>query len=288
VGDSPVIQSKATPGRPLGVHSRRIKPVVGGNRLPVASGRFYSKNANTLRTQVTSQLDAVDVAAVERIAPAYVVPHAPIATSGQTAAHVYARLRRHASKIERVVLLGPIHDQKAVATGCVVTQAVTWTTPLGATAIDTDAVRMLIADGHAYADDLIHRNEHALELQLPFLQVAVPAVAVVPMLVGSATAEDVLVTLSSLTAPGDTTVVIATTDLGEPRSASRTLLSILEMAAERITPRDACAVYAMRGLISWANHRQLRAELLARAGDHIACSFDEVTVPRQNRRDDGR
>jgi AmmeMemoRadiSam system protein B len=279
------MQSNAAPGRPGGVHSRRIEPPVGGNRMPAAGGRFYPKNADTLRDMVTAQLDAIEPSAADRLAPAYIVPHAPIAVSGPTAAHVYARLRRHAAEVERIVLLGPIHDPNSVTTGCVVTQAVTWTTPLGAMAIDTATVQMLLADGHAHADDLAHRAEHALEVQLPFLQVAVPSVVIVPMLVGATTMEDVLVTLSALSERGDSTVVIATTDLGESRTASRTLLSILEMAGERIAARDACGVYALRGLIGWANHRRLRAELLAREGDHIACSFDEVAVPRQSRGD---
>jgi len=267
------------PDRHPGVHSRRIRPAADGDRLPIAGGRFYPKNATALRALVTLLLDAVDGTA--GLAPAYVVPHGAIAASGPTAAHVYARLRQHASLIERVVLLGPVHDRHAEVTGSVVPQAATWSTPLGSAAIDTDAVAMLVNDGHAHADDALHRDEHALEIQLPFLQVAVPSAGIVPMLIGPTTVEDVIVTLAALTHPGEGTVIIATTDLGEPRTASRALLSILEMAAERITPRDACGVYALRGLIGWANHRQLRAELLAREGDNIACSFDEVAVPRQ-------
>ena len=35
------------------------------------------------------------------------------------------------------------------------------------------------------------------------------------------------------------------------------------MAASRIAIRDACGVYALRGVIGWAEHHDLRAELLA-------------------------
>ena len=253
--------------------------------MPAAGGRFYPVDADALRAMVTAQLDAIEPSAADRLSPAYLVPHGPIEAAGETAAHVYARLRRHAAKVQRIVLLGPIHDPALAITGCVVTHAETWSTPLGASAIDTATVEMLVADGHAHADDTAHRSEHALEVQLPFLQVAVPSAGIVPMLIGATTIQDVLVTLSALTECGDGTIVIATTDLGDRGTPSRTLLSILEMAAERITPRDACGVYALRGLIGWANHQRLRAELLARAGDHIACSFDEVTLPRQARRE---
>lgn len=275
------MQSNDIPDRQTGAHGRRVGPPVDGNRLPMAAGRYYPKNASSLRALVTSQLDAVDVTAADRLAAAYVVPHAAIPVSGSTAAHAYARLRRHAAQIDRVVLLGPIHHADPEMIGCIVPHSATWSTPLGAVTIDAEMIRMLVIDGHAYADDMVHRAERSLEIQLPFLQVAVPSATLVPILVGPATTEDVLVTLAALADPSDRTVVIATTDLGGAGSISRTLLSILEMAGERITPRDACAVYALRGLIGWANHRQLRAELLARTGDHIACSFDEVVVPRQ-------
>jgi AmmeMemoRadiSam system protein B len=254
-----------------------VGPPPHGNRPAAVAGRFYPKNPSALRALVVALLDAAHDSDDSRLALAYIVPHASIALSGPTAAHVYARLRRHADEIKRVIVVGPVHDKDAGVIGCVVPRATTWTTPLGRATIDSETVRMLVTDGHARADDTPHRAEHSLEVQLPFLQVATPSAAIVPVLCGSMTPEDMVVTLSALTGTDDGTVVIVTTDLGAPGTAGRTLLSILELAGERIGLRDACGVHALRGLIGWANHRELRAELLARDADHIACAFVQET-----------
>jgi hypothetical protein len=224
---------------------------------------------------VTELLDSVSVSDDSRLAPAYLVPHGSYVDSGSVAAEVYQRMRQHGSKIERVVLLGPRHGE--LGSGYVAPNAATWSTPLGRTPVDIATMQMLVADGHIKRDDEPHYAEHSLEIQLPFLQVAVPHAMILPILIGSTSAEDIVVTLSAL-ADLDGTVVIVTTDLGGARSAHRTLLSILEMAPERIGVRDACGVHALRGVLGWANHRGLRAELLARAGDHVACAFYEPTA----------
>jgi MEMO1 family protein len=254
------------------VHSRRVGPPARGNRPATAAGRLYPKNASALRSLVEGMIAGVPVPEGDRLAEAYIVPHAPITMSGRISAQVYARLRRHAAEIDRVILLGPAHDVREVLTGCVAPSAATWTTPLGRVPIDGAVVRQMVSDGHVRSDDGPHRAEHSLEVQLPFLQVAVPDAVIVPVLVGVTSTADMAVTLATMAAT-ERTVVVATTDLGEARTAGRTLLSIVEMAADRIGDRDACGVYALRGLIRWADHRHLRAELIAREADHVACSF---------------
>jgi hypothetical protein len=219
---------------------------------------------------VTGLLDAVAVGSGNRLEPAYLVPHGPYATSGATAAEVYARLRRHSAEIERVILLGPSHAEPTL--GYVASASAAWSTPLGSTPVDEATLRMLIADGHIKCDDELHVAEESLEVQLPFLQVAAPHAMILPILVGVTPAEDIVVTLSALS-DLDGTVVIVTTDLGDGSSAGRTLLSILEMAPQRIGVRDACGVHALRGVLGWANHRGLTAELLSRSGDDVACAF---------------
>jgi MEMO1 family protein len=230
---------------------------------------------------VTGHLESVRISEDDRLAPAYLVPHGAYQTSGQVAAEVYARLRQHGGEIERVILLGPRHGEAVAA--CVAPNTTTWASPLGRMPIDIATTRMLVADGHIKLDDDAHCAEHSLEIQLPFLQVAVPHAMILPILVGSAAAEDIVVTLSAL-ADLRGTIVVVTTDLGDARLAARTLLSILEMVPERIGIRDACGVHALRGVIGWANHRGLRAELLARVGDQVACAFVEVSAESRSRR----
>jgi AmmeMemoRadiSam system protein B len=139
--------------------------------------------------------------------------------------------------------------------------------------VDADLVRTLVRDGHVNVDDRPFVPEHSLEVQLPFLQRCRPAgLRVLPMVVGHSTVDDLVVTLSAVAeAAGPDATVLCSTDLShyQPEAAadaqdSRTTAAVLDLAAERIGNRDACGVFALRGLIGWARHRGLRARLLDR------------------------
>jgi MEMO1 family protein len=235
-------------------------------RPPAVAGYFYPAQPNVLTELVDRLVSAVEVPADEPLAPAYVVPHAGYRYSGPTAAHVYALLRRHATDVKRVVLLGPAH--RVQLRGCAVPVARRWRTPLGDVAIDVVA-RELATDGHARADDVPHAPEHSLEVQLPFLQRVVGAeVPVLPIAVGTSTVDDVVITIAAAAAT-DGTVVLCSTDLSHylpdenaRQQDDRTVQAVLGLTPERIRVHDACGVFALRGLIGWARHRGLRPRLL--------------------------
>jgi MEMO1 family protein len=237
-------------------------------RHPAVAGMFYPADPATLASTVDELLDGVDVPEGDRLAAAYVVPHAGYRFSGGVAAHVYARLRRHAARIGRVVLLGPAH--KVPLKGCAVPSAERWLTPLGE--VDVDPItRGLARDGHARVDDAPHAPEHSLEVQVPFVQRALPGRPVVPVCVGVSTSDDVVVTIAALASEPDT-VVLCSTDLSHylpddqaRRQDERTAGAIEALAADRIGVRDACGVFALRGTVAWAAHSGLRATRLALA-----------------------
>jgi AmmeMemoRadiSam system protein B len=235
-------------------------------RHPAVAGSFYPADPATLAATVDDLLDSVDLPAGEALAAAYVVPHAGYRYSGGTAAHVYARLRRHAGSVARVMLVGPAH--RVPLKGCAVSTADRWLTPLGEVDVDPLA-RGLAADGHAAPDDASHAPEHSLEVQVPFLQRALPGVPIVPVTVGASTADDVVVTVAAIAGePG--TVVVCSTDLSHylPDAQARlqdgrTAAAIEELRADRIGVRDACGVYALRGTVAWARHSGLAVRRLA-------------------------
>ncbi|OLB79642.1 MAG: AmmeMemoRadiSam system protein B [Actinobacteria bacterium 13_2_20CM_2_71_6] len=239
-------------------------------RPPAVAGRFYPADPGDLAALVDGLLDAGGAeAAIEEPGPAYVVPHAALRYSGPTAAHVYARLRRPGTGT--VVLLGPAHY--VPAQGCVVPAAQRWRTPLGEVPVDAELVASLAHDGHVRVDDRPFVPEHSLEVQLPFLQRCRPdGLRVLPVVVGQSTVDDVVVTLSALAeAAGPDAILVCSTDLShyQPEAAAeaqdaRTCQAVLDLAAERIGARDACGVFALRGLVGWARLRGLRARLLDR------------------------
>jgi MEMO1 family protein len=247
-------------------------------RAPAVAGRFYPGLAGELAALVDTLLAAVPLPAGEPLADAYVVPHAGYPYSGPTAAQVYARLRGHAAEIRRVVLVGPAHYVPVA--GCAATSRAAWATPLGEVPVDQPAVGVLAERGQATVDDLPHEPEHSLEVQLPFLQRALPAgVPIVPLLVGEFGEDDLTVILATCAEPG--TLVLCSTDLSHylaeaaaRRQDDRTARAVLDLAPGRIGRRDACGVYALRGLVAWARVQRLHPRLL-----HICTSADATGDP---------
>ena len=242
-------------------------------RPPAVAGRFYPADPAELTALVDGLLDAAGAIGADtgHLATAYVVPHAALRYSGPTAAHVYAQIRACSRSAGTVVLLGPAHY---VATrGCVVPAAGRWRTPLGEVPVDTTLVEALARDGHVTVDDAPFAPEHSLEVQLPFLQRCRPdGLTVLPIVVGQSTVDDLIITLSALAeVSGPDALLVCSTDLSHylPEPAAdvqdtRTTRAVLDLAAERIGQRDACGVFALRGLVGWARHRGLRPRLLDR------------------------
>ena len=243
-------------------------------RVPAVAGSFYPDDARSLTALVDTMIDAVappseppGAATAERApATAYLVPHAGYRYSGPTAAHVYARLR--GQPVDRVVLIGPAHF--VLTRGCAVPAAQTWLTPLGPVAIDTEAAGRLAAAGLATVDDRPHRPEHSLEVQLPFLQRALGDVPVLPVTVGVSDVDAVARLLLAVRTE-DRTVILCSSDLShyldEETATVRdeaTLRAVCELAPQRVGLRDACGVYALRGLLGWAKASGLTPRVLKR------------------------
>ncbi|HKS98791.1 MAG TPA: AmmeMemoRadiSam system protein B [Rugosimonospora sp.] len=231
-------------------------------RPPAVAGRFYPADPEELARTVDGLLAA---APPETPAAAYAVPHAGYQYSGPTAARVYACLRDQAYEVRRVLLLGPPHYSRI--RGCAVPRAGAWRTPLGEVPVDGDAAGVLTGGGYAVAADEPFAAEHSMEVQLPFLQRCLPpGVPVLPVAVGPSTVEQVVAVLATA---GPGTAVLCSTDLSHYQTEAdarqqdaRTAEAVLELAPDRIGLRDACGVFALRGLLGWARGRGLAARLL--------------------------
>jgi AmmeMemoRadiSam system protein B len=104
-----------------------------------------------------------------------VVPHAGYVYSGGVAAEVYASLEG----AQTFVLLGPNHY---MAGSAVAVSEEAWSTPLGAVEIDHDLARRL--DGIVDHDEAAHRQEHSIEVQVPFLQYFFQDFKILPVAIG--------------------------------------------------------------------------------------------------------
>lgn len=147
-------------------------------RLPAVAGRFYPDDPSELTKQVQSF--CAGVVGDPRNALACMVPHAGYRYSGHVAGAVYARL----DLPRRFLLLGPRHFPRGEAQAILSEGA--WETPLGVAQIDSSlAAELKRACPVLVEDDVAHRDEHALEVQLPFLQTLVGDFRFVPIALGT-------------------------------------------------------------------------------------------------------
>src|SRR5262249_22681785 len=107
-------------------------------------------------------------------------PHAGYMYSGHVAGSVF-------SKIEipgRCIVLGPNHTGRGHPLA--IMNKGSWRTPLGLLSIDEQLAEQLIEMFPAIADDSeAHRFEHAIEVELPFLQKLRPGLSFVPIVIGT-------------------------------------------------------------------------------------------------------
>jgi MEMO1 family protein len=147
-------------------------------RTPAVSGRFYSNQPDELSRQVASFCSEPQDAARRR-AVACLVPHAGYKFSGHVAGAVYARLELP----HRFILVGPRHYPRGAAQAILSEGA--WQTPLGLAEIDANlAAELKHACGGLIEDEVAHCDEHALEVQLPFLQELAGEFRFVPIALG--------------------------------------------------------------------------------------------------------
>lgn len=148
-----------------------------GIREPAVAGRFYSASAAKLYADVESYLSPPR----ERVqAIGCIVPHAGYIYSGQVAGAVFSRLQIPPS----CIVLCPNHT--GLGHPLAIAKEGAWRTPLGEVPIDSELTEELLrAFPGLVEDSAAHRSEHAIEVELPFLQVLEPGVKFVPIAVGT-------------------------------------------------------------------------------------------------------
>ncbi len=194
-------------------------------RQPAVAGRYYPANAQHLRAEVETYITAPASPSGEpetKIrAFGCVVPHAGYVYSGHVAGAVYGRL----DLPRRCVILCPNHT--GVGEPLAIMSEGLWHTPLGDASIDEELAVQLKAKLPLLSEDqAAHRYEHALEVQLPFLQVLAPGFRFVPITVGTSNF-DVLSALGTVIGhvameANERMLVIASSDMNHYESDSVT------------------------------------------------------------------
>jgi AmmeMemoRadiSam system protein B len=151
-------------------------------RQPFAAGRFYPGSAEEIREMMAV---LVDKTAPKEAAIGLLMPHAGYPYSGAVAGATISRVKLG----ETFIIMGPSHTGLGQPFS-IMTEGV-WQTPLGEVEIDAALGKELIAKSDYLREDAgAHLQEHAIEVQLPFLQYLKPDIKIVPVILAYAHAED--------------------------------------------------------------------------------------------------
>jgi AmmeMemoRadiSam system protein B/AmmeMemoRadiSam system protein A len=240
------------------------QPQLGPVRQPAVAGFFYPDDAAKLTAEVRKYLaeaDAKIAAKPASVPKAIIAPHAGYVYSGLTAAAAYRTLAPARGIIKRVVMMGPCH--RVAVRGLALPGAAVFRTPLGDVPVDQEAVSAIRALPGVEISDATHKDDHALEVHLPFLQVVLGDFKIVPMIVGGASPDDVARVLETLWG-GPETLILISSDLSHylPYDAARaiddtTRQAIEQFDLEAFSDNSACGRHSIKGLLQVAQKKGL-------------------------------
>jgi AmmeMemoRadiSam system protein B len=211
-------------------------------RHAAVAGRFYPGDPEDLRAELAgflSQPGSLQQVPVQALG--CIVPHAGYMFSGHVAGAVFARLEVP----KRCIVLCPNHTGMGRALA-MMSEGV-WQTPLGNVAIDSELAEALRRRFPALNEDSsAHRAEHAVEVELPFLQMRQSELKFVPIALGTAQFEplhelgDALADV--IAAQNQPVLVVASSDMNHYEADAVTRIKD-QRAIERILTLDPRGLY---------------------------------------------
>ncbi len=178
----------------------------------VFAGQFYDRNPAVLAASVDGYLtEARPLSEIPGRILAVISPHAGYVYSGRTAGHAYALVRDAA--YDTVIILGPSH--RVGFHGCSIYLRGGFETPLGVVPIDEDlAGAVAKATGFGF-NAAAFAEEHSIEVQIPFIQRALPRAKIVPILMGYQTRKTIRTLAEGLSrsCSGEKVLIVASTDM---------------------------------------------------------------------------
>ena len=148
-------------------------------RPPAVAGSFYPGSPGELReliggfiSDAESWLDSegqsIAKALEKKRLRGIIVPHAGYVYSGPVAAYAYALVKRAKELPRKIIIIGPSHY--AAFPGLAESGHDSWNTPLGD--VEAFSIKDIKGAKGIPSYPAVHEPEHSLEVQIPFLQVA--------------------------------------------------------------------------------------------------------------------
>jgi MEMO1 family protein len=150
-------------------------------RNPTVAGYFYPASPAELKAMLAKYIDKN--ASKEEVV-GLLMPHAGYVYSGAVAGAAISRVKFK----DTFIIIGPSHS--GLGKPFSVMPEGTWRTPLGEVEVDSELAQKIIELSHyAEEDYAAHAQEHAIEVQIPFLQYIKPDVKIVPIILLGDSAE---------------------------------------------------------------------------------------------------
>lgn len=233
-------------------------------RKASVAGFFYPARAEVLKKELNDYFQrAADCYANPKV---LVVPHAGTIYSGPIAASAYKNLFSRSHEIKQVLLLGPAH--RLGFEGLAIPSADYFETPLGTIPVAQEQLKLIQNLPQVILLDEAHQGEHSLEVQLPFLQMALGDFQLLPLVVGWTSPEEVAEVLEKLWG-GKETLIVVSSDLShylDYQSAKQidqeTASKIEALDYENLKDEQACGFFPLRGLLLEAQKKHLQVKTL--------------------------
>jgi AmmeMemoRadiSam system protein B/AmmeMemoRadiSam system protein A len=192
-----------------------IAPIIHTTQLPAG---WYAQETAQLHKEIDTYLAQAQQYfpyALTTTPVALVVPHAGHAYSGLCATSAYQTLLEANNKpnttIKRVIILAPTHT--TFYNGIALPDYTVYRMPFGDIQLDSQAIKSLSKKDAVFNTFApAYTTEHAIEIQLPFLQRTIASFKLVPLIVGHITDEQIFQAaeaLKKMLSP-DTLLVIST------------------------------------------------------------------------------
>ncbi len=208
-------------------------------REPAVAGRFYEGTQAALASQVEQYIDA---GAGQEDAKAVLSPHAGLMYSGSVAGAVYSKIKFP----DTFVLVGPNHTGMGPAVSLM--REGSWEIPTALFEIDEGLSAAILKNcPQITSDDLAHRYEHSLDVQLPFIAHFSTDVKIVPICVMQGSPDELVEVgegiAKAIKEAGYPVVVVASSDMSHfiPDAMAR---EKDKLALDKVLSLDPCGLYA--------------------------------------------
>ena len=153
-------------------------------RKPAVAGQFYGATAAECLEEIQQCLPCEPLS-VKLPLPvvAAVVPHAGWMFSGSVAALAFRAIGQTNPDVDTFIIFGAAH--RCFDSGPAVYDRGAWETPLGLAVIDEPLAAAVVEAG-AHSNPAAHRDEHSIEVQIPFIQHLFPNAKIVPVMAPAA------------------------------------------------------------------------------------------------------